>query len=78
MGLEGDAVRVRTRGGSILLRRVQAEHEAEEEAASWFVRKGLRRGLSFDPVDPAWARFARGEGERPAIPPGPPEERGGE
>ncbi len=77
MGLEGDAVSVRTAGGSVLLTRVQQEHEAEEPAAAWFVRKGHRRGLLFEKVDPDIANWALGEGPRPACVPWLDAERGG-
>ena len=69
MGMEGDAVRVRVAGGSVLITRLQQEHEAEESAASWFVRKGHRRDLAFDPVEPDILRWARGEGPRPTYVP---------
>jgi len=78
MGLEGDAVRVRVAGGSILLTRVQQEHEAEEPAAAWFVRKGHRRGLAFEKVEPEIASWALGEGPRPARVPWLDADCGGE
>jgi len=68
MGLEGDALRVRTADGSVLITRVQQEHEAEESGADWFVRKGHRRGTRFDPVDAALARYALGLGPEPSDP----------
>jgi methionyl-tRNA formyltransferase len=68
MGLEGDALRVRTADGSVLITRVQQEHEVEESGADWFVRKGHRRGMRFDPVDAALARYALGLGPAPPDP----------
>jgi methionyl-tRNA formyltransferase len=78
MGLEGDAVRVRVASGSVLLIRVQQEHEAEEPAAAWFVRKGHRRGLVFAKVEPEIACWALGEGPRPVHVPWLDTDRGGE
>ena len=69
MGMEGDAVRVRVGGGSVLITRLQQENEAEEAAAAWFVRKGHRRDLVFDPVKPDILCWARGESPRPAYVP---------
>lgn len=67
MGLEGEQVRVQTGTGSILLGAVQQVHEARETAGAWFVRKGLKRGRRFDPVDPAEILWARGLGPKPAA-----------
>ncbi len=78
MGLEGDAVRVRAAGGSVLLTRVQQEHEAEEPAAAWFVRKGHRRGLVFERVEPDIASWALGKGPRPVRVPWLDADRGDE
>lgn len=65
LGLDGEAVRVQTGEGPILVTRVQQEHEEEESGAAWFARRGLRDGMSFDAEDPALLRWARGEGPRP-------------
>jgi hypothetical protein len=68
MGLEGDALRVRTADGSVLITRIQQENEVEENGADWFVRKRHRRGLRFDTVDEALARYALGLGPEPPDP----------
>ncbi len=65
LGLAGEDLAVQTGDGVILLTRVQQEHEAEESAAAWFTRRGLRRGAAFDAEDPALLRWARGEGPEP-------------
>jgi methionyl-tRNA formyltransferase len=65
LGLAGEDLRVQTGAGTILITRVQQEHEAEESGAAWYTRRGLRQGVVLDAEDPALLRWARGEGPRP-------------
>jgi methionyl-tRNA formyltransferase len=65
VGAEGDAVRVGTGGGSILVTEVSVDDGMAEPAARWLARAGITPGAAFDPVEPAVARWARGLGPRP-------------
>ena len=78
LGPDGPAVRIAARCGSLGVLRLQDENGPEMDGASWLARHaGPRAGrggammspLRFDPVDPALARWARGEGPRPAPAP---------
>jgi methionyl-tRNA formyltransferase len=67
MGGEGEAVRVGARGGSLRVLRVQDEGGPELPGAQWWARRAVSGSPArFDAVDPALARWARGEGPRPA------------
>jgi methionyl-tRNA formyltransferase len=65
--VEGDAMRVGTDGGSILVTEVSVDDGPPEPAAKWCSRAGIVPGTAFDPVDPAVARWARGLGPRPDL-----------
>lgn len=77
LGAEGEAVRIAARGGSVRVLRAQDEDGPEIDGAAWLARRAgpgaghpaMTRPLRFDPVDPALARWARGEGPRPAAAP---------
>lgn len=71
LGRDGDAVRIGARGGSLRVLRLQDEDGPELGGAEWYARRapadaGAKAPLRFDPIDPALARWARGEGPRPA------------
>jgi len=67
LGLEGTAVRVGTRGGSLRILRVQEDRGVEETAGSWYRRRALAPGARFDPVDEATARWALGLAPAAAV-----------
>src|SRR6185436_2532033 len=70
LGLEGDALRIAARDGSLRVTRVQDEGAAEVGAREWLARHAAESAmgpLRFDPIDAAVARWARGEGPRPAA-----------
>jgi len=69
LGFERGALRIAARGGSLRVTRVQDEDGAEVGGRDWLARHAAQaavKALRFDPVDPALARWARGEGPRPA------------
>jgi methionyl-tRNA formyltransferase len=67
VGVEGDAVRVGTGDGSVLVTEASVGDGVPGPAAGWFSQSGLTPGAAFDPVDPAVARWALGLGPRPEL-----------
>jgi methionyl-tRNA formyltransferase len=65
LGYAGDAVRIATAGGSVLVTAMSAEGADPEPAAAWASRAGLRPGDEFDAVDAATAAWALGLGPKP-------------
>ncbi|MFD0331478.1 hypothetical protein ACFQZC_33375 [Streptacidiphilus monticola] len=65
LALEPDGVRIATDPGSVVVTAMSARGEAPRRAAPWCRAAGIRPGLRFEPVPPALARWARGEGPRP-------------
>jgi methionyl-tRNA formyltransferase len=69
LGIERGALRIAARGGSLHVTRMQDVNGAEVGGREWLSRHAAHAAaapLRFDPVDPRLARWARGEGPRPA------------
>jgi methionyl-tRNA formyltransferase len=69
LGFERGALRIAAKGGSLRVTRVQDEGGVEVGGGEWLARHAARAAvapLRFDPVDTRLARWARGEGPRPA------------
>ncbi len=67
LGVERAGVRIGVQDGSIVVTSMGAAGQEPQDAAQWIRRSGLRPGARFDPVDPALARWARGEDRQPAV-----------
>jgi methionyl-tRNA formyltransferase len=68
LGIEGDALRVGTLSGSLLVTEVQEEGMEEMSGAHWYDRRRPPANARFASVDPETARWALGLGPRPTNP----------
>jgi methionyl-tRNA formyltransferase len=66
LAVEEGGVRVGTGGGSVVVTRLSDPGGAPDtRAVDWCARRGVGVGDTFEPIDPATARWCRGEGPRP-------------